>query len=102
MVQTREVSCSDSNAICDHTDRPIEHRLCGNITCGTWKTGNWSTVGILSQTHRHNLSEFVLYRIVARTNLKRVLIVLAVYPNMRRRNATQKCVVSGWPVVSSR
>ncbi len=47
MVQTREVTCSDSNAICDHTDKPIERRLCGNITCGTWSTDNWSPVGIL-------------------------------------------------------
>ncbi|CAL4068988.1 unnamed protein product, partial [Meganyctiphanes norvegica] len=38
--ENREVGCM--KPYCDPLTRPAEMRYCGNITCGTWQTGNWS------------------------------------------------------------
>ncbi|KAK7115625.1 hypothetical protein V1264_001461 [Littorina saxatilis] len=41
-IQTRPAVCSDVTEGCDPFTRPVTSRPCSNITCGDWKTEEWS------------------------------------------------------------
>ncbi|XP_076069454.1 ADAM metallopeptidase with thrombospondin type 1 motif B [Oratosquilla oratoria] len=41
-LESRTVTCLLPSGDCDPLTKPPEQRQCGNITCGVWKTAEWS------------------------------------------------------------